>query len=1057
MGHKMKRWLLSATVKDLLVVTLFGLIVTTPLWSATSVPCTHDGHLHFHRIAALNHAWQNGLLFTRWLPDLAFGYGYPFFIYREAPPLLIPYAFHLLGVPLPGAENMAYGLWLLMAGWFMYAWVRDIFGRRAAIVSAVAYMTTPYLLIDTLIRGNSPEALALPLLPLILWASRRFLLSGRSPFTIHQFPITIYFLISVFSLALLSLSHNISIFIFVPTLLVYLSAIALIHKLRWQTAVMRIGLLFLLGLGMTIFYTGGALLELDQVTLEQSTNSRNNDFHFNFATLGEIFAPVTPDDPNLVNPPLLFRLGWIPVGLALIGVVTWLVRSVQTRRKAQDAKPYTSEQSWHIVLMLVAAAVYLLLALPVSLLFWENVPLIDFVQFPWRFIGRMALPIAMLSGILFAPTIRHEKVLRVVYVGTLALLVFEALPMLYPSMCSEKSFPTINDVHAYEAETGLVGVDPEGSYFPRTVQQRPDLSPLVADYQAGKTPQRFDVTAFPPGATVNSVVYGNNWGKIGLATPQAFTLRYLTFAFPGWTATVDGVPVVITPTIPEGLIAFDVPAGEHTIAVRWQTTPTRTLLTGLSVLALGGVVLVAVWVARGEGNGTKGQGARGQRRVWRHEHGALVLLALGLLGFKLLVVDRMETVFGRNGTPQLVNPANIQANEMRFEGHNLSRDAVPGGATFDVDMAWTAVAPPSARYQSNVWLADADGLVWSDTDTQRPRIYEDAPLTQTWQPGQWGWDSREVAVLPGTPPGVYDLVLTWFDFDTLQPLTLVDGATGAILGPAVVIDQIEVTAGSNSAEFTPQFPLNAPVGSRLLLGHNQDRMEAAPGDQVLLTLFWEQADASQADASDTAISLHLLDETGDTAYSWELPVTSLPAGTHWRDQNLLRLPGSLDSGVYRFALNNVVLGELAVTAPERIFEQPQVSTSVDTAFFLPDGELATTLVGLDLEGCQSAETTCNVTLVWRADAEIPTSYRVFVHLVDENGTILAQSDGEPARWIRPMTGWAPGEYIVDPHILGLPVAMPNGPLFIRIGLYNPADGARLKSAESDFTTLPLTP
>ena len=30
-------------------------------------------------------------------------------------------------------------------------------------------------------------------------------------------------------------------------------------------------------------------------------------------------------------------------------------------------------------------------------------------------------------------------------------------------------FPTIVDVHDYERETGLVGVDPEGSYFPRTV------------------------------------------------------------------------------------------------------------------------------------------------------------------------------------------------------------------------------------------------------------------------------------------------------------------------------------------------------------------------------------------------------------------------------------------------------------------------------------------------------------------------------------------------------------------------------------------------------------
>ena len=41
----------------------------------------------------------------------------------------------------------------------------------------------------------------------------------------------------------------------------------------------------------------------------------------------------------------------------------------------------------------VATAVYLFMALPISLPLWENLPLIDFVQFPWRFIGRAALPI----------------------------------------------------------------------------------------------------------------------------------------------------------------------------------------------------------------------------------------------------------------------------------------------------------------------------------------------------------------------------------------------------------------------------------------------------------------------------------------------------------------------------------------------------------------------------------------------------------------------------------------------------------------------------------------
>ena len=92
-------------------------------------------------------------------------------------------------------------------------------------------------------------------------------------------------------------------------------------------------------------------------------------------------------------------------------------------------------------------------------------------------------------------------------------------------------------------------------------------------------------------------------------------------------------------------------------------------------------------------------------------------------------------------------------------------------------------------------------------------------------------------------------------------------------------------------------------------------------------------------------------------------------------------------------------------------------------------------------------------LVWQALSEIPTSYRVFVHVVDENGQILAQSDGEPANWTRPTTGWASGEYIVDSHQILLPNTLSNRGLEIYIGLYDPQTGQRLSTGQADFVIL----
>ncbi|HIE39771.1 MAG TPA: hypothetical protein EYP77_12045 [Anaerolineae bacterium] len=57
-----------------------------------------------------------------------------------------------------------------------------------------------------------------------------------------------------------------------------------------------------------------------------------------------------------------------------------------------------------------------------------------------------------------------------------------------------------------------------------------------------------------------------------------------------------------------------------------------------------------------------------------------------------------------------------------------------------------------------------------------------------------------------------------------------------------------------------------------------------------------------------------------------------------------------------------------------------------------------------------------------------------------NGRIVAQSDGVPAGWTRPTTGWLPGEYIVDTRVLTLPPDVPPGVYTLQTGLYLPGDG-----------------
>jgi hypothetical protein len=218
----------------------------------------------------------------------------------------------------------------------------------------------------------------------------------------------------------------------------------------------------------------------------------------------------------------------------------------------------------------------------------------------------------------------------------------------------------------------------------------------------------------------------------------------------------------------------------------------------------------------------------------------------------------------------------------------------------------------------------------------------------------------------------------------------------------------------------------------------------------LLILFWEKISGQSPTAE--ILNLSLLDDSGQPVQNWTIPPvqSSYPPsdwqpGERLRGQHSLRLPAGLESGRYQFRLEDIDLRTITVNAPERLFEAPEIETAVNASF---DDQI-------QLTGYTTGITdgTLSVSLIWQALSELSTSYRVFVHLVDENGRIIVQSDGEPANWSRPTTGWANGEYIIDPHTLTLPNGAIPPSSTLRVGLYDPITNTRLMVDNGDFLSL----
>jgi hypothetical protein len=108
-----------------------------------------------------------------------------------------------------------------------------------------------------------------------------------------------------------------------------------------------------------------------------------------------------------------------------------------------------------------------------------------------------------------------------------------------------------------------------------------------------------------------------------------------------------------------------------------------------------------------------------------------------------------------------------------------------------------------------------------------------------------------------------------------------------------------------------------------------------------------------------------------------------------------------------------------------------------------------------------------LTLYWMAAGEIQEDYTVFVHLLGEDGELIAQQDNPPGRGSRPTSGWEAGALIEDQYELPFPDDRSMGEYALSVGMYNSAtierldvispDGQRLPEDRAILTTVQVSP
>jgi hypothetical protein len=91
-------------------------------------------------------------------------------------------------------------------------------------------------------------------------------------------------------------------------------------------------------------------------------------------------------------------------------------------------------------------------------------------------------------------------------------------------------------------------------------------------------------------------------------------------------------------------------------------------------------------------------------------------------------------------------------------------------------------------------------------------------------------------------------------------------------------------------------------------------------------------------------------------------------------------------------------------------------------------------------------TETRLTLYWQTSSSLGTDYTVFVHSLNDDGSLIGQADGPPVANRYPTTAWQRGEIVQDSRVV------PTGDLYL-VGLYNRASGDRLPAFAADGSRL----
>jgi hypothetical protein len=513
------------------------------------------------RIYDLHQALKDGHFPPRWSKNHGFGYGMPLFQFYSPLPFFISEIFVVFGFSILTSLKLSY-LTISIIGFLgSYNLAKKLTNKWGGLISASAFSLCTYHALNIYVRGALAELLAINLMP---WTIYYVIQLIRDKYRQYYLGLTL-------SLTALFLSHNVTIITFMPFWAITAFYFLFLKNQNDKKQIKKsLSLIILSGFNaflLASFFLLPAFLQKKYTRVDSLTGGFSQ-YPQHFIYFRQLFIPNWDYGGSIGGPDddMSFYLG---NEILLIVLITGIALILQFIKGKTNTKKSNLS---NFVFLSICFLISIFLTNFKSQFIWDKLPLVSFIQFPWRYLGVASFFLAILAGY-------SSKIIKKPELASVAIFILIAFfsgRYFYP-----KKLENLKEIY-----------DPNPEFIQTRMSEiLPDYLPPDIDWQ-NWTPPNSIIEIKNGEGEFNVITHKTQQILADINLKTDAIIKVNRFVFPNWVVEVDKEKVDCK--IKDFAYECLLDSGRHELDFYWSEKGLNQISNYLSLV---GIILL-IWISR---------------------------------------------------------------------------------------------------------------------------------------------------------------------------------------------------------------------------------------------------------------------------------------------------------------------------------------------------------------------------------------------------------------------------------------------------------------------------